>query len=228
MKTAFVIGASGSVGKALIEELIKQKAFTQIISFGRSQQNLTQVTEVILEMTPELLEQAVVREALKIDQEIVGFSVLGVGANTAKLTLEQHRAVDVELNRAFAKGLKKSGKVRHLNFMSAVGADPKASTRGSGAAGFPRYARVKGESEEAVKAVGLEVVSIYRPGMIIGSIHTPWILAKIIPLFSLITPKNFLSIRTSEIAKSMIAASTNRVVKSEVYHYLEMMQLLRE
>jgi uncharacterized protein YbjT (DUF2867 family) len=59
--------------------------------------------------------------------------VLGVGAGTAKLTLEEHRAVDVALNEAFARALRDSGKVRHLAFMSAAGADPTAKTSGSGA-----------------------------------------------------------------------------------------------
>lgn len=70
--------------------------------------------------------------------EAVGLSVLGVGAGTAKLSLDEHRAIDVRLNAAFARALKASGRVRHLAFMSAVGADPKAATTGSGAAGMAR------------------------------------------------------------------------------------------
>lgn len=72
---------------------------------------------------------------------MVGFSVLGVGANTAKLTLDEHRAIDVDLNAAFAKGLKASGKVEHLAFMSAIGADIHARTTGSGAAGMALFNR---------------------------------------------------------------------------------------
>jgi hypothetical protein len=92
--------------------------------------------------------------AATIDGDVEGFSVLGVGANTGKLTLGEHRAVDVVLNEAFARALRDSGKVEHLAFMSAVGANPKAGAGGNGAAGMPRYNRVKGESEEAVRASG--------------------------------------------------------------------------
>ena len=81
-------------------------------------------------------------------------SVLGVGAGTGKLTLDEHRAVDVRLNAAFARALKASGRAKHLALMTAAGANPEASTSGSGAAGMARYARVKGEAEEAVKAEG--------------------------------------------------------------------------
>ncbi len=71
--------------------------------------------------------------------DAVGFSVLGVGAGTAKLSLAEHRAIDVDLNAAFAKGLKESGSVGHLAFMSAVGADVQAKTTGSGAATSSRW-----------------------------------------------------------------------------------------
>jgi uncharacterized protein YbjT (DUF2867 family) len=109
--------------------------------------------------------------------------------------------------------------------MSAVGADPKAAATGSGAAGMPRYARVKGESEEAVKESGPGVTSIFRPAMIIGSQHTPWFLEKLLPVFGFITPAKFKSITVSQIAKAMIATALVTPEKSEVYHYAEMIGL---
>ncbi len=127
-------------------------------------------------MEPDNLVQAVVDALREVDGEVVGFSVLGVGAGTAKLSLDTHRAVDVELNAAFARGLKASGKVQHLAFTSSIGADVNATTTGSGAAGMPRYLRVKGEAEAAVTSQGPAVVSIFRPAMILGSRHTPWAL----------------------------------------------------
>ena len=153
--------------------------------------------------------------------------MLGVGAGTAKLTIDEHRAVDVQLNAAFARGLKASGRVKHLAFMSAGGANPTAAATGSGAAGMARYARVKGEAEEAVKVSGLAVVSIFRPAMIIGSRHTPWLLEKVLPVFSFLTPAKYRSITVEQIAKAMIATSLHPPAKSDVYHYPEMMALNR-
>jgi uncharacterized protein YbjT (DUF2867 family) len=152
-------------------------------------------------------------------------SVLGVGAGTAKLTLDEHRAIDVQLNAAFARGLKASGRSTHLAFMSAVGADPNAAATGSGAAGMPRYARVKGESEEAVKQHGPAVVSIFRPAMIIGSQHTPWLLEKLLPAVSFVTPAKYKSISVEQIAKAMVATSRHTPTKSTIYHYPEMIAL---
>src|ERR1700745_3639737 len=187
-QAAVVLGASGSVGSALIKELIRDGSFRPIVTVVRRSQADqvamahdagVELREVIVPaMDPRGLA-AETREAIRsLEGDVVGFSVLGIGAGTAKLTIDEHRAVDVHLNAAFARALKASGRVKHLAFMSAGGADPTASATGSGAAGMARYARVKGESEEAVKESGPAVVSIFRPAMIIGSQHTPRLLER--------------------------------------------------
>ena len=234
-QAAVVLGASGSVGNALITELIGNGSFKPIVTLGRRSQPAqvalageagVELRETLVPgMDPASLETAT-REAVdSLEGAVVGLSVLGVGADTAKLTLDAHRAVDVQLNAAFARGLKASGRVKHLAFMSAAGADPTAKTTGSGAAGMARYARVKGEAEEAVKENGPAVVSIFRPGMIIGSQHTPWLLEKVLPAFSFLTPAKYKSITVEQIAKAMVATSLNPPAKSDVYHYPEMMAL---
>ena len=91
-----------------------------------------------------------------------------------------------------------------------------------------RYNRVKGESEEAVRASGPAVVSVFRPAMIIGSQHTPWLLEKALPLFSFLTPGTFKSIRVDQIAKAMIATAKHRPATSATYHYPEMMRLIND
>jgi len=176
-------------------------------------------------MDPARLEAATAEAIRSLEGDVVGLSVLGVGAGTAKLTIDEHRAIDVRLNASFARGLKTSGRVRHLAFMSAVGADPSAATTGSGAAGMARYARVKGEAEEAVRENGPAVVSIFRPAMIIGSQHTPWVLEKVLPVFSFLTPAKYRSITVEQIAKAMVATSLRAPAQSAVYHYPEMTAL---
>jgi uncharacterized protein YbjT (DUF2867 family) len=223
-QAAIVLGASGSVGGALIDELVRDGSFDPIITLVRRARATDGVREVVVpSMEPAALEAAT-REAIG-SLDAVGLSVLGIGAGTGKLTIEQHRAVDVELNAAFARGLKAAG-VKHLAFMSAVGSDPTAKETGSGAAGGARYARVKGEAEEAVKASGL-VVSIFRPAMIIGSQHTPWLLEKALPVFGFVTPKKWKSITVEQIAKAMVAASKQPPAETRVNHYPEMIELGR-
>ena len=235
-RTAIVLGGSGSVGSALLRELFHDEGFGGVISLSR--RSLPEavalartagrmlVEKLVPDMRPASLAAATIDAMRDVDGELLAFSVLGIGAGTAKLTIEEHRAVDVTLNEAFARGLKESGKVRHLAFMSAVGADPTAKASGSGAPGMSRYNRVKGEAEEAVRASGPAVVSIFRPAMIIGSQHTPWLLEKALPLFSFATPAKYKSISVQQIAKAMVAAAKQQPTKSEIYHYPEMMALI--
>src|SRR5262245_42435991 len=234
---AVVLGASGSVGDALVHELIRSGSFAPIVTLVRrsprdqvamAHDAGVELRETLVPaMDPASLEAATTRAVVTLPGPSVGLSVLGVGAGTAKLTIDEHRAVDVQLNAAFARGLKAPGRVKHLAFMSAAGANPNAATTGSGAAGMARYARVKGEAEEAVKKSGPAVVSIFRPAMIIGSQHTPWLLEKVLPVFSFVTPAKYKSITVEQIAKAMIATSLNMPSTSDVYHYPEMMALNR-
>lgn len=236
-KAALVLGASGSVGQALVKVLATSGWFEPIVTLVRKTvpENTAATREagcslrevLVSPMDAENLERASRDAARALQEEVVGFSVLGVGAGTAKLTLEEHRAVDVVLNEAFARGLKASGKVHHLALMTAVGANPSAKTTGSGAAGGARYNRVKGEAEEAAKSSGPEVISVLRPAMIIGSQHTPWLLEKTLPLLSFLTPGPYKSIHAEQIAQAMAALGRETPKTSQVYHYPEMMALIQ-
>jgi uncharacterized protein YbjT (DUF2867 family) len=235
-RTAIVLGGSGSVGTALLRELFHDDGFHTVVTLSR--RSLPEavamartagrrlVEKLVPDMKPAPLAAATLDAARDFDGDLEGFSVLGVGAGTSKLTLEEHRAVDVVLNEAFARALRDSGKVRHLAFMTAAGADPTAKASGSGAAGMSRYNRVKGEAEEAVRASGPAIVSVFRPAMIIGSQHTPWLLEKALPLFSFVTPAKYRSISVEQIAKAMIAAAKHHPATSTAYHYPEMMALI--
>ena len=232
--TAIILGASGSVGQALLAELLRTPQFSRVIviarrSVGAQAGDGAKLVECLVpDMQPRALQQAVVKALINADTDAVGFSVLGVGAGTAKLSLAEHRAIDVDLNAAFAKGLRESGRVRHLAFMSAVGADAQAKTTGSGAAGMPRYARVKGEAEQAVLSQGLAMVSIFRPSLIIGSAHTPGILAALLSLLSPLMPAKYRPIRTEEIAQAMVAAARSAPDRHGVYSYTEMKALISQ
>jgi hypothetical protein len=104
-RTAIVLGGSGSVGAALLRELFHDDAFDVVITLSRRSlpeavgmarsANRGLVEKLVPEMTPASLAAATLDAARDADGELEGFSVLGVGANTAKLTLEEHRAVEL-------------------------------------------------------------------------------------------------------------------------------------
>jgi uncharacterized protein YbjT (DUF2867 family) len=225
--SAIILGASGSVGTALLGEILRSAHFARVIVLARSPLKLppdaqAKVEErLVPDMKPSNLKQATERALKESGAEAVGFSVLGIGAGTAKLSIDQHRAVDVELNAAFASALKDSGRVEHLVFMSAVGANASARTTGSGAAGMPRYARVKGEAEQAVITQGPSVVSVLRPSVIIGSKHTPPAIASVMSLAAHFMPARLKPIRTTDIARAMVALASARPKASAVYEFRE-------
>lgn len=231
MTAAIVLGASGSVGLALVRELLRDGYFDPIVVVTR--RPLADVAGkplrecIVPDMNPAALEAATIDALRGIEGDVEGFSTLGIGANTGKITLAAHRAVDVDLNAAFARGLKASGKVTHTGLMTALGANPTAKETGSGAAGRARYNRVKGEAEQAVRAAGPSVVSVFQPAMILGSQHTPRIAEVIVPLFSFITPARFKSISVDQIAKAMIAVAKSKPSSGAVYQYPEMMNAIR-
>lgn len=229
---AIILGASGSVGKELLAAVMHSALFSRVIVVGRRSMQpyadgAPMIEELLVpDMRPQELRRAVAAALVDRGSDAVGFSVLGVGAGTAGLTLEQHRAVDVELNAAFAAGLKDSGRVRHLAFMSAIGADIHAKATGSGAAGSSRYSRVKGEAEEAVSRQGPQVVSIFRPSVIMGSKHTPAALAAVLSLLSPLVPARYRPIRTMEIAQAMVAVARANPSTTAIYTFAEMKALI--
>lgn len=222
---AIVLGASGSVGEELVRQLNASSTFQHVLILVRRLPETVQPAKIeahlVDPMTPEHLAKVVMQASAKYNQPAVGFSVLGVGAETAKMTIEEHRGIDVDLNAAFARGLKASGNVNQLVFMSAVGANINASATGSGAAGMPRYARVKGEAEAAVCKQGPQVVSILRPSVIIGSKHTPALLASVMSLASPIIPKRYRPLRTSEIARAMVTLAQTSPTTTATYEYAD-------
>lgn len=86
------------------------------------------------------------------------FSALGTTARIAGSFAAQ-RKIDYDLNLALAKSAKAAG-VNTYVLISTSGASPTSK--------IP-YARMKGELDEAVKAIGFEHVIILKPGLLVGS-----------------------------------------------------------
>lgn len=101
-RTAIVLGASGSVGTALIRALLHDEGFGTVITLSRRSlpevvtmaraAGRTLVEKLVPDMQPESLTAATLEAARETPGELEGFSVLGIGAGTAKLTIDEHRA----------------------------------------------------------------------------------------------------------------------------------------
>jgi NAD(P)-dependent dehydrogenase (short-subunit alcohol dehydrogenase family) len=97
-RTAIVLGSSGSVGTALLRELVHDDGFDAVITLTRRSlpaavamaraAGRKLVERLVPDMKPAPLAAATIDAASAVDGDLEGFSVLGIGAGTAKLTVQ--------------------------------------------------------------------------------------------------------------------------------------------
>lgn len=150
MSVALIAGASGLVGNHLLHLLLKNDYFTQVVSVGRRK----------LPVTHSKLFQHIVdfenlaEESLKADHV---FCCLGTTIKKAG-SQEAFRKVDFTYPLELAKyGLGHGAKSFHVVTAMGAKADSKIF-----------YSRIKGEVEEAIKALPFEQIHICRPTILLG------------------------------------------------------------
>lgn len=149
---AIVAGPTGLVGSVLVKELLADPYFSEVIVYAR--RPLPFEDNRLKVIIGELGQMNSHREELRGD---VYFSCLGTTIKTA-VTRENFRKVDfhgvVSLGRiAF------SHKAKTMIVVSASGANSQSRIF---------YSRVKGETEKALKDLGLRSLVIFRPGLLVG------------------------------------------------------------
>ncbi len=193
---ANIIGATGLVGKQLVQLLLKDNSFDKVRIFVRHDSNLSH---------PKL-EQHIVKfsEAKTWSQYLKGdvlFSTLGTTLSQAGNKEAQYE-VDYTFNLSFAKKAKENG-IENYILVSSIGANSKSKVF---------YTRMKGELDEAVEKLGFKNITILRSPSLLGNrkrkrlmetiaTSTIWVLTKIIL-------KKYRPIRDLTVAQAMINAAT--------------------
>ncbi|MFZ5816068.1 MAG: oxidoreductase [Bacillota bacterium] len=152
MRRALVLGATGLVGGEVVRLLLEQPEYERVVvlvrrGLGWSHPRLEQrVVEF-----DRLAEQ---REAFAVDDLYccLGTTIRKAGSQAA------FRRVDYEYPLTAARLAKEAGVQRYL-LVSSMGADPNSAIF---------YSRVKGEMEQAIAAVGLPSLLIFRPSLLLG------------------------------------------------------------
>ncbi len=143
-------GATGLTGEHLLDRLLSEPTISRVLAPSRSplaeHAHLDNPVGQLSELLPQLDG--------RID---AAFCCLGTTIRQAG-SQEAFRAVDQELVLAFARRARELG-TRHLLVISALGADPRSSVF---------YNRVKGETEEALQAMGWPQLTIVRPSLLLG------------------------------------------------------------
>jgi len=148
---ALIIGATGATGKDLVNILLKDPDYTQVVAFVRRPSGMThaKLQEIITDF--DRLEE--VAGAIQGD---VWFSCLGTTLKTAG-SKEKQWHIDYEIPHEFARIARRNG-VAQMVLLSSYGATPKSKVF---------YSKMKGELEEKMKGLGFEKLIIFKPGLLL-------------------------------------------------------------
>jgi uncharacterized protein YbjT (DUF2867 family) len=149
-RTVLIAGATGLVGRELLAGLLADDSVAAVHSLGRRELPLShpKLTQHRVDFSKALPALPRVGEA---------FIALGTTIKVAG-SREAFRAVDHDAVLAVANAAKAAGATR-LGLVSAMGADKRSAIF---------YNRVKGETEEALAALGFDTLVIARPSFLAG------------------------------------------------------------
>ena len=151
-KKAIIIGATGLVGSNLVEQLLESDNFSTVKVFTRRS----------LQIDHQKLEEHIV-DFDKIEQwknlltGDVLFSAMGTTLKKAGSKDAQYK-IDYTYQYEVAGAAANNG-VKTYSLVSSAGANPKSSVF---------YSRIKGELDEAVRALPFKHIFIFKPSILAG------------------------------------------------------------
>ena len=174
---AIVLGGTGQVGGATVEELLAVPECREVVLVTRK------ATAARLRVRIVVLDTAagdfagriasLSREALS-QGPVSAVSCVGVGSGSMRWSEEELQRLEVGVVGAFARGCHDGG-IAQFCLLSAAGSTARSRFR---------YVRVMGMKEDTVRAIGFRRLAIFRPGIIVGNAHTPaWmaLLGRLLP-----------------------------------------------
>ena len=164
-----IIGGTGQVGAAVMRALAAEPSCAEVVMVNRRAVSLSadpRVRQAILDTAAAQFPAEVTRLAQGMVAQgdpVYGASCVGVGKGSMQWSEEQLKALEIGVVGGFARGCQAGG-ITRFSLLSAVGSTAKSRFR---------YVRVMGLKEDAVKAMGFQRLTIFRPGIIAGNAHTP-------------------------------------------------------
>lgn len=200
-------GASGMTGEHLLDRLLNEPTVERVLAPSRKplaeHPNLVNPVGEMLDLLPQL------------DGPIhTAFCCLGSTMKQAG-SQDAFRAVDHGLVLAFAQRALELG-ARHLLVVSAIGANPDSSVF---------YNRIKGETEEALKAQGWPQLTLARPSLLLGPRNEYRLGESLAALFMRWLPGKHRAIDVTALARALWRLALEedqgiRVVESDELHRL--------
>lgn len=194
-RTVLIAGATGLVGREILQGLLADDAVAAVHSVGRRELPLRH---------PRLTQHRVdFKASFTLPRVDEAFIALGTTIKAAG-SQEAFRAVDFDAVVAVAKAAKAAGATR-LGVVSAMGADPKSRIF---------YNRVKGETEAALAALGFDGLVVARPSFLVGdrtSLGQPErggekLALRLSNWLAPLIPDNYRAIEATSVARALLQA----------------------
>ena len=198
--TAVIIGATGAVGREIVNEIISGEYYNRVYILGRS--SISKLPD------DSRLEKIIIDfDNIDFDMDILEnadvFASLGTTIKIAG-SKENQRKIDVDYTVNFAKLCE--GKVRSFNIVSAIGANSKSKNF---------YNSLKGELEDKLKEMNLGTLRIFQPSLLISKREDKRFLEeifiKIAPIFQFVLKgktKKYSPIKASLLGKVIVRFAT--------------------
>ncbi|HJV84212.1 MAG TPA: NAD(P)H-binding protein [Noviherbaspirillum sp.] len=148
-RTVVLAGATGLVGRAILQGLLADASVAAVHALGRRPLTLQH-----LKLISHVVDFAALPPLPPVDEVYLalGTTIKIAGSQAA------FRAVDFDASLAVARAAQAAGATR-LGVVSAMGANARSSIF---------YNRVKGEMEDALSAMGFDALVIARPSLLTG------------------------------------------------------------
>ncbi|MFZ7256781.1 NAD(P)H-binding protein [Avibacterium avium] len=205
MKTALIVGATGVVGKALVELLCEDPRYQQIILWVRRAVTFSHPKILVQQIDFDQLENITMPAVDEV------FCTLGTTLKKAG-SKAQFLKVDVQYPIALAT-LAKQANVPCFVFVSAIGANAQSNLF---------YYQAKGKAEQALTALQLNCLQIARPSLILGERADFRLGEKIAAWLFKFLPANVLAdyrpMTGQQIAEKLIEQAQDHQEKVKIYY----------
>ncbi|MFN3906580.1 MAG: NAD(P)H-binding protein [Acinetobacter junii] len=214
-KKAIIIGATGLVGLALIEQLLSSDDFESITVVVRKK---TDKLDAYTKVTQFVLEDFLLLNDEDVNGFTHAFSCLGSTIKQAG-SKDKFYAIDYEINAHFADLIQ--DKNIHLLIVSALGANANSPIF---------YNKVKGQLEDYLKKLSIYKLSIFQPSLLIGKRSEVRLLEDTAQtLFKLVEktwtkPFKYKPISAEQLAHTMVIAAQTQSAAFKLYDNLAIQQ----
>ena len=210
MKTALLAGATGLIGKQLLQLLLDDGHYEKVIAITRKP--LATDGHPKLENIVLNFEDLAANEILLKADDV--FCCLGTTIRIAK-TKDAFRKVDYDYPLALARITKQMGATQYL-LVSALGANKNSSVF---------YNRVKGEVEEAIQSISFQSCLVFQPSLLLGNRIEQrageGAATSFFKIFGFLIPLRYKAIQSDKVARAMlhfakIGTPGNHILESSV------------